>query len=56
MGMIGLSFRQSLAMQIPASRQISSPDKVNKYLGADLEAFFCEEYFVGAILMLDPVN
>lgn len=43
MGMIGLSFRQSLAL-------ISSPDKVNKYLGADLEAVFCEEYSVGAIL------
>lgn len=49
MGMIGLSFRQS-CMQIPASRQISSPDKVNKYLGADLEAVVCEEYSVGAIL------
>ena len=37
-------------MQILASHQKSSPDKVNKYLGADLEPVFYEEYSVGAIL------
>lgn len=48
-GMIGVSFLHSMRDLHDAGFSISTLEKANKYLAADLESNFWEKYSVGAI-------